>query len=646
MKRIIPIFSLFALLFTACDSEEFETLEEITKEQTKEAKKENTDIDPNNPNNPVQESVLEISKTPCSFTIDSLSPNDVIDIDCQIDLKGATIQLPKNITLNYNGGEIINGTLNFSEGIIDGKLLNHTLNITGNGQLNSINFFFYPERWNIVGGKTSNKIALQNKLNLQKAIDQVKAFSFTTSKKQIFSINNLDAYFRTINEEWVDSYGYNRSAIHLPSDFHLKMSNNTFLREQPNRWPRGIFIGIYEEKNVLVSGGNLIGDRFSHVYTPIKDEVGIARNSHEWHTLIVVAGCKDILLEGIHMAESTGDGFIAGATKGFRHTGGPNKKFNTNITVRNCVIESSRRNNISVTDGEDIYIENCTIKDAGNGDSVLDTDGNKIFSAAGVAPRVGIDIEPFRGYNDDGSFRDFEIVDRTTISGCTFINNNVASIIDYSGLNTTIKNNTSDHGFFASFSTGTQFLNNTLKASIKNKDIVAITTGAWLIKINGVDTELSKNNKVIGNTIEGFRVGVTSRGNDGLVSNNIITDFEYGIQVKNTTNFTYNNNKMLSTQTNSIGIAIANTFAKDLLFTKSNITVPRKPIEIYVVNNTAKHNSNKLTFTGKSIFKSTEGRQIFIKDTPNVEISNSTLTNTGIKTENVSNLIDQDNIRN
>jgi len=624
---------LVALSLTACDSEDLQTTISETETKVKEQESD-SELEP--------EVSIEINTTPCAFTLNNLTEGEILDIDCQIDLKGSTIKLPSKITLNFTGGEIINGTLIFSEGTIDGKLLNHTLNINGTGKLNSSIFLFYPKRWNIIQGKTSKNLALKNKFNLQKAIDQVKAFELIDSKnpRQIFTINKLDAYFELAGE-WVDEKKYSNKAIHLPSDFHFKMSKSTFLRVQPNFWPRGVLLSVYEQKNTLVSGGNLIGDRYTHNYAPIKDELGIARDTHEWPVLLSIAGCKDVIFEKIYMTDSTGDACVTGATNGSRDIGGADKKFNQNVIIRGCVMNASRRNNISITDGEDIFITNCIIQNGGNGDTVKDASGNKIVTSAGTAPRAGIDIEPFRGYNPDGSFRNFEIVKRVTISGCTFKNNRVASIIDYSGINTTIKNNTSDHGFFASFSTGTKFLYNTFKASAINKDKVAIVTGNWIIN----NTQLSKNNEVTGNKIEGFRVGITTQGDEGNVSNNTITDFEYGIQVKNSTRFTYVDNKMISNQRNAIGIAIANTFAEDLVFKKLNITVLRKPIEVFVVNNKNNFKKFKIIFTGKSIFKSIEGRDIFIKDTPNVEISNSTLINTDITTNNVFNLIDRGNTK-
>lgn len=586
---------------------------------------------------PIIGEVLKINQTPCKYTLGDLSANETLVVDCQLDLGGSTINLPANVSLEFNGGEIVNGTLNFSGGTIDGELLNVGLNITGEVALSQPEFLFYPERWAMVQGETDDATALNNKHHLQKAIDLSKKL-----KGEVFSIGALDAYF-SIAGEWVNEEGYNELGIHLPSNFHFQMSAETFIKVQPNNWPKGLLLGVYKKQNVLITGGNLIGDRYEHDYSPINDELGLARNTHEWPGLLVVAGSKDILIDGVYMTDSTGDAFIPGAAGGFRMD--PTNPYNQNIIARNCTFNASRRNNISITDGENIIIENCIISNAGNGENSYDSNGDKIYTSAGVAPKVGIDIEPFRGYNPDGSTKDYEKVEGVIIRGCTFTNNNVASIIDYSGKDVIMENNFSDHVFSASYSTGAKFLNNLFEASEKNRDAPAISTGNWIISVNGVDTQFSENNVVSGNTIKGFRVGVITYGNNGRVSNNHISDFEYGIQVKNASEYIYENNVMETSQNNAIGVSIANVFAKNLLFKNQTIRVPRKPIEFINVNTSAMEQSFYIKFT-ESKFTSMEGYDSFIKNTPNVEILGTILNDTAFTLENAVNFKESNNTYN
>src|SRR5690606_13813228 len=104
---------------------------------------------------------------------------------------------------------------------------------------------------------------------------------------------------------------------------------------------------------------------------------------------------------------------------------------------------------------ENLTVENCIISNAGLGDNSYDGDGGKIVSSAGIAPKVGIDIEPFRGFDSNGNFINYEIVDNVIIRGCDFTGNNVSSFINYSGNNVVFEGNFSDHNVTASYDNGT-----------------------------------------------------------------------------------------------------------------------------------------------------------------------------------------------
>ncbi|WP_233267551.1 right-handed parallel beta-helix repeat-containing protein [Algibacter sp. L1A34] len=572
---------------------------------------------------------------PCDFNLDDIDQNSTVIINCVLDLQGETFNLPENVTLIEEGGEIINGTLNFSEGSsIDGDLLGNTLTVTGTKpSLRNAAFTFDPKRWGIVEGVVSDEVALNNRNILQSTIDLVKEYGI-----DIFVINEMDAYFH-LDYGWKDAKGYNDIAIHLPSDFHLEMTDDTHLRLQPNHWPKGVFVSIYERDNVVITGGNIHGDRYTHDYSDIIDEVGISRSTHEWPGLITVAGSANVTVDGLNIVDSTGDAFIFGSTNGFRYSLS-NKRFNQNIVLKNSILSDSRRNNITISDGEYLTIDNCIIKNAGQGENIYDSKGSKIISSAGVAPRVGIDIEAFRGYAANGDSIDFEKAENITITGCSFENNNVASIIDYSGKNVVMQNNISDNGFFASYSTNAEFLNNTFVASKENRLSAAITTGNWIISKNGIPTQLSENNKVEGNSIKGFRVGVITFGKNGIVSRNIISDYEYGIQIKETEDFHFEDNSITDgREVWSIGIAIANVKIKNLYFKKQTIISERKPIELYNVDNVG-----TLIFTECS-FESKQKYNSYIKNTPNVEVSKSNLIRTGFTLDSALDFKDIDNNR-
>ncbi|WNH10242.1 right-handed parallel beta-helix repeat-containing protein [Thalassobellus suaedae] len=357
--------------------------------------------------------------------------------------------------------------------------------------------------------------------------------------------------------------------------------------------------------------------------------------------LIIVCGSINVTVDSVYLTDATGDAFIFGASNGFRYRE-QNKSYNKNVVLKNSVLNASRRNNISITDGEHLIVENCTIKNAGNGNNIYDSNDNKIVSSAGIAPKVGVDIEPFRGYDSNGNFINFEIVDDVIIRGCTFTSNNISSFINYSGKNVIFENNFSDHNVGASYDDGTKFLNNTLVASEKNRSTSGISLGTFILDVYGVPTQLSKYSQAIGNTIEGFEKGIQVKGDNSIVKDNVIKDFNYGIELKAANYALIENNTLESNKASSHGITHRGDSGKDIKFTNVNIKVPRTPIYFSNFNKTT---SNTLIFDACT-FESEQGYDVFFEDTDNVTIKNSLFTNTAIKQSNCINFIEYGNTYN
>ncbi len=598
--KVNPILLFSILLFiTSCDSNDDSTFEPEQKV--------------------VQPGVDKLVSTPCDLSIFEDATSRTIIVPCEIDLEGTIININEGVTLINKGGKLINGTLNLANNvIIDSELLNNSLTLSGTiPKLKDNLFKFNPENWGIVEGPVSDKIAFENRNKLQKTIDFSKTLFADT-----FEMDRIDAFFH-LEYEWSDARGYNDRAIHLPSNFHLKMTDNTYLRLQPNFWPRGYFISVLEKSNVKISGGNLIGDRFQHDYSPINDELGLPRNTHEWPGIIVISGSQNIVVENTNMMNSTGDAFIIGAAG---HRTNSETKFNKNIIARNCTMHQSRRNNISITDGEDIRIENCTITDAGLGENIFDSNNEKVISSAGVAPRIGIDIEPFRGIDDNNDFINFEKVERVTVTGCTFTGNNVSSFINYSGSDVIFENNFSDHSVGASFDIGgTKFLNNTLIANQKNRVSNGINFGTFILNQNGIDVQHSSGSIAEGNTIKGFVRGIRVMGKDPIVSNNVIEDFNVGIQIDSDNTLCTGN-----TMTTDRFIAAYGLFAENInngIFTNNTIVVPRRPLFFKNLNLTA----GAFIALQENTFESKEGYDLLIENVNNITISNNTFENTTIE---------------
>ncbi|MCC7496349.1 MAG: right-handed parallel beta-helix repeat-containing protein [Bryobacterales bacterium] len=89
----------------------------------------------------------------------------------------------------------------------------------------------------------------------------------------------------------------------------------------------------------------------------------------EWRMGIAIRGCRNVLVEGLRVESTGGDGFYI--------AGGAGLPYSENITIRNCVCYDNHRQGISVISAQDLLVENCT------------------FSGTwGTAPESGIDLEP------------------------------------------------------------------------------------------------------------------------------------------------------------------------------------------------------------------------------------------------------------
>jgi hypothetical protein len=122
-------------------------------------------------------------------------------------------------------------------------------------------------------------------------------------------------------------------------------------------------ISIHDKENIrIVGNGTLIGTRLS----------GIARG--EWNYGISVSKSKHVYIEGLNLKDFWSDGIsLVGSIASLGY-------YNSDVTIKNCVIDNCDRNGIAVISAEDVLIDGCTCKNiTGNG--------------------VGIDCEA-NGYHD------------------------------------------------------------------------------------------------------------------------------------------------------------------------------------------------------------------------------------------------------
>jgi hypothetical protein len=117
----------------------------------------------------------------------------------------------------------------------------------------------------------------------------------------------------------------------------------------------------------------------------------------EWRMGLALRGCRHVLVEGLRVESTGGDGFYV--------DGGGDLDWSEDITLRNCVAHDNHRQGLSVISAVNLLVENC------------------VFSNTwGTAPEAGIDLEPDT---------DNQRLVNCTIRNSVFENNNGHQILIY-----------------------------------------------------------------------------------------------------------------------------------------------------------------------------------------------------------------------
>ncbi len=517
------VFCLLGLLYS-CNTD---TLDEIENPITNL----DSDIPPNTATNS------------CDFDISGVQKNETIVIDCILDLKGKTINLPENITLAFDKGDIINGTIIFaSGGKIAGELLNSKLALEGDVQLIDPVFKFFASRWDIIEGTTTTEIALDNNKNLENLFTYIKRLGGTT-----FQIDKFDAFFEITRITPPEVFfRASDEAINIPSNFTIRMTANTFFRVFPAEEDKknGAIFAFNDVDNAsLIGPGNLVGDRDTRAYS--SGDVG-ETGSH----LIHVRSGRNIKIDGVNFVDGS-KGAITIYSQGFFSRPNTNYKPSTMVTIKNCLFKNIRRMAISVTDGREIFIE----------DNSFENTGQVSQSSDGGDVGYSINIEAARRRDDNGVLEELQKVFNVYVRRNTETNSRSGFITVNIGQFTTVEDNIVGTRISYKLANNTKILNNTLKAD-------GIGLESWAIFASGTG-ETVFNNEVGNNTISGYKTGIVVASNEAYIHHNVVDNVAVGIQLSRANNPRIIDNKI--TRANK-GITAMNTFVKNALIKGNNIT--------------------------------------------------------------------------
>lgn len=551
-----PMYFVFSvlLLLTSCNNEELFVEDTAITEPT--APEDDT-------TGTHDTGVAERVTTPCDFNLTNVQPNATIIINCVMDLGGSTVTLPAGVTLVYEGGDIVNGTIKFADNsTISSELLNTTLILTGsNPVMKDPVFDFKPSRWGIVEGETTSAIAQRNNNILEATMKAVKNMGVST-----FKIDKLDAYFEvskvtstTTNQNFYPS----EEAINVPSNFTLIMGNDVHLRVFPNSNNDYTLLAVRDVTNVRIQGGNLYGDRSNH-----DDSKQIGNSGHVFQ----VHGANKIVIEGVKLINGTGDGININSI-GFTFESGYIPA--NDIKVLNCILDNNRRNNISITDGFNMLIDGNTFLNAGK-----DNPGS-----VGVAPGYAIDIEAVRG-KSNGQYIYYEKAYDITISNNIERGSKYGAFIVAIGQDTRIINNTTEGSIDISDASEVKIQGNTITANPNNSTGAAIST-------SHPESITTFNNIISGNTIKGYEVGIAAYQHDVQIYDNNFLDFSVGILPKGIYNYKIYRNTFNSSKSGSSAIFGHITTMNNVdIYDNNVVKVDREGFNMVWVNKNSGEESN------------------------------------------------------
>lgn len=176
----------------------------------------------------------------------------------------------------------------------------------------------------------------------------------------------------------------------VPSNTIVDLNESTIKCITNSRQNYNIFTiaGVHD---VTLKNGTIIGDRTTHTGA-----------TGQWGYGVAIKYSSNIILDNLKISECWGDGINL-------NNNGDFSTISQNITIRNCICDSNRRQGMSIENGENIYVTDSSFNNTGN-NSLLNN------------PASGVDIEP----GDTGNTVKNVIFDK-----CCFNNNyNDGIIID------------------------------------------------------------------------------------------------------------------------------------------------------------------------------------------------------------------------
>lgn len=334
-------------------------------------------------------------------------PNTVYVVRYDFCLGGATITLPKNSTLKFEGGSIDNGTIigNNSSIVsdIDKTILGKDLVIEGIWNIEHIydRWFAFDSSADFLSNQIiTNILALSND-NVYNTIhfDADRTYYFENTYKGKTNLgDDVRPNYWLLN---TPDYDFLRIFTGFTSNTHL-IVNNTIQMLPTNQGAYFIF-HIENKENITISGtGAINGDAKDHLYT---DPFAGTDYYGEWGNVLNFRSCNNVVVRDITIGYAFGDGIALGNAaynnSGVKEAGLATK----NVTIDAVKVLYARRNGISLG-GNNYTITNVYFE--GNGSDTI----------KGTAPMAAIDFE-----NDYVDIEPSGLCTNVSMNNCKFKDN-------------------------------------------------------------------------------------------------------------------------------------------------------------------------------------------------------------------------------
>ena len=254
--------------------------------------------------------------------------NDTYILNNDFDLNGKTYLMPKGVTIILQNGVMKNGILIGQNTKIEGNLpFLDMVTIQGD--------WIVP----IISSKMFKNLSYDNSLR-----DVMALCNPAVSNKVV--IENGVYYVSVEKNEGV--------GIRVSDNTNLTLNGTIIMR--PNQYSN-YDVFFINGKNVTLDGkGVICGDKEYH-----------QGKSGEWGMGIEIGQAKNVTIDGITVKDCWGDCIYIGDKS-------------KNITIRNCNLSNGRRQGVSITSADHVWISNCVIS-----------------NVAGTDPQFAIDVEPNKG---------------------------------------------------------------------------------------------------------------------------------------------------------------------------------------------------------------------------------------------------------